>query len=230
MIDWHSHVLPKMDDGSRSIEESVAMLDSLAAQGVSIVIATPHFGADEESVEAFLQRRAQAYEALTRHMTPEHPQVLCGAEVKYYPGIAKMKELGQLAVQGTNVLLLEMPMARWTEYAIKELVELAGTRGLTIVMAHIERYLPLQSRGTVEWLCANGLLMQVNATFFERVRTKRRALRLMNAGMIHMIGSDCHNLTSRPPRLHIAYDLMKKRFGDEFVNQMIEFGHSVLKY
>jgi protein-tyrosine phosphatase len=156
--------------------------------------------------------------------------VLCGAEVKYYPGIAKMQELGQLAIQGTNVLLLEMPMARWTDYVVKELVELAGTRGLAIVMAHIERYLPLQSRGTMEWLCTNGLLMQVNATFFERFRTKRQALRMLGAGMIHMIGSDCHNLTSRPPRLHIAYGLIEKRFGGEFIRQMNEFGHSVLKH
>ena len=92
MIDWHSHLLPKMDDGSRSVEESVSMLDLLGEQGVSIVLATPHFGADEESVDEFLERRAHAYERLAPHIKPEHPRVLCGAEVKYYPGISKMQD------------------------------------------------------------------------------------------------------------------------------------------
>jgi protein-tyrosine phosphatase len=229
MIDWHSHVLPKMDDGSRSVEESVSMLDLLSEQGVSTVIATPHFSADEESVDTFLERRAQAYERLEPHVKPEHPRVLCGAEVKYYPGISKMQELPLLTIEGTNILLLEMPMARWTDYVIKELIELAGTRGLTIAMAHIERYVGFQSRGVVEWLCANGLWMQVNATFFERVRTRRQAQRFLGRGMIHLIGSDCHNLTSRPPRLHVAYGLIQKRWGEEIVHQMHEFGHRALK-
>jgi protein-tyrosine phosphatase len=230
MIDWHSHILPKMDDGSRSVEESVCMLDSLKTQGVSLAIATPHFCADEESIDAFLQRRAASYQMLSQSINSSHPHVLCGAEVKYYPGISKMQHLELLAAENTNVLLLEMPMAKWTEYAIKELVELAGTRGLTIVMAHIERYSAMQSRGTVEWLCANGLLMQVNASFFERVGTRRRALRLLDRGMIHLIGSDCHNLTSRPPRLNVAYELIEKRRGTDYVLQMNEFGHRALKY
>jgi tyrosine-protein phosphatase YwqE len=48
--------------------------------------------------------------------------------------------------------------------------------------------------------------------------------------MIHLIGSDCHNLTSRPPRLHTAYEVIEKRRGEEYVFQMNEFGHRVLKY
>ncbi len=229
MIDWHSHVLPKMDDGSRSVEESVSMLELLREQGVSIVVATPHFDADDESVDTFLERRAHAYQRLAPHLKPEHPRVLCGAEVKYYPGIAKMKELPQLTIEGTNILLLEMPMAKWTDYATKELIELSGTRGLTIVMAHIERYIEMQDRGVVEWLCDNGLWMQVNATFFERFRTRRQAMRLLGRGMIRVIGSDCHNLTSRPPRLQNAYDLIQKRWGEELVHQMHEFGHRALE-
>lgn len=229
MIDWHSHVLPKMDDGSRSIEESISMLDFLSEQGVSIVIATPHFDADDESVDIFLERRAHAYQSLAPHLKPEHPRVFCGAEVKYYPGIAKMKDLSRLTMEGTNILLLEMPMAKWSDYMVKELVELAGTRGLTIVMAHIERYIGMQKRGVVDWLCANGIWMQVNATFFERIRTRRQAMRLLGRGVIRVIGSDCHNLTSRPPRLRTAYDLIQKRWGEDVVHQIHGVGHRALK-
>ena len=53
MIDWHNHLLPNMDDGSRSVEESLAMLRAQAAQGVTTVMATPHFYANDESVASF---------------------------------------------------------------------------------------------------------------------------------------------------------------------------------
>ena len=229
MSDWHSHILPLMDDGSQSVEESLMMLNALHAQGVSVVVATPHFMANEESVDAFLQRRELAFQTLAQSMTLEHPRVLCGAEVKYYPGIAKMQDLSRLAIENTNILLLEMPMTRWTDHSVKELVELSSVRGLTIVLAHIERYLGLQKRGTIEWLCANGLLMQVNATFFEKIVTKHRALRLLDRGFIHMVGSDCHNLSSRPPRLRSAYDWIEKRRGRDYVIQLSKFGHKAFK-
>ena len=57
MIDWHSHILPKIDDGSRSLEETLELLKMLKSQGINTVIATPHFYADDESVESFLSRR-----------------------------------------------------------------------------------------------------------------------------------------------------------------------------
>ena len=228
MIDWHSHILPEMDDGSQSVHESESMLESLKSQGATCVIATPHFLANEESVEDFLMRRRASYEMLMRNRDCGQLRVICGAEVKYYPGIAKMKDLEKLAIENTKFLLLEMPMTRWTEYTVKELIELAGVRGLTIIMAHIERYLNLQAKGTIERLYENGLLMQVNASFFERIGSRRKALRMLGSGMIHFIGSDCHNMTTRPPRLDSAYSIIEKNFGEYYISQMNEFGYHAL--
>ena len=64
MIDWHSHILPAMDDGSKDVAESISMLGMQTSQGVGTVIATPHFYANDETVAAFLKRRAEASEAL----------------------------------------------------------------------------------------------------------------------------------------------------------------------
>ena len=229
MIDWHSHMLPEMDDGSQSVDESISMLNLLKEQGVTCVIATPHFYANEEPVENFLKRRDRARELLAQSMSEEHPRVLCGAEVKYYPGISKMKDLERLAIEGTRILLLEMPMKRWTEYTVKELIQLAATRGLTIVMAHIERYLAFHDVELIERLCDNGLLMQVNASFFERRASRRKALRLLKGGLIHVIGSDCHNLTTRAPSLLPAYELIEKKTGEELLSHLTAFGHRVLE-
>ena len=127
------------------------------------------------------------------------------------------------------MLLLEMSMTHWTDFTVHELTELAGTRGLTIVMAHIERYLGYVDLKTIRQLCESGLYMQVNASFFERFLSRGKACRLLDSGLIHFIGSDCHNLTSRPPRIAAAYEVIGKRFGEDFVSQMVEFGYSTLE-
>ena len=79
MIDLHSHILPQMDDGSRSVDESLQMLAALAAQGVTDVAATPHFYASENSPERFLARRRHAWQRLAPHLTASLPTVHLGA-------------------------------------------------------------------------------------------------------------------------------------------------------
>ena len=229
MIDWHSHILPGVDDGSRDIDQSLMMLDELIDQQVDTVLATPHFFAGEESVDEFLNRRHAAYDALCSRLGDRDVRVLCGAEVKYYAGISRMADLEKLAIGNTRLLLLEMSMEKWTDFTIQELTELAGTRGLKIVMAHVERYLGYIDVKTIRRLCENGLYMQVNAGFFERILSRNKACRLLNSGLIHFIGSDCHNLTSRPPRVSAAYELIRKRFGEEFLSQMVEYGSYTLE-
>ena len=71
--------------------------------------------------------------------------------------------------------------------------------------------------------------MQVNASFFINAFSKRKALRLLGSGRIHFIGSDAHNMTSRPPRLAAAYERIEKKFGDDYIFQMNEYGHDILK-
>jgi protein-tyrosine phosphatase len=217
-----------MDDGSANLAESIAMLERQAQQGVKTVIATPHFYANEESIESFLQRRKNAYGLLSQSLKEAHPHVFCGADVRYYPGISKLENLGALAIEGTRMLLLEMPMVKWTEYTVKELIELAGTRGLTVVMAHIERYLALQGKAVFERLRRNGLLMQVNASLFERIGGRHKGLKLLSSGMVQFIGSDCHNLTTRAPSLGGAYEYVERKFGKDFVDQMNDFGYRAL--
>ena len=127
------------------------------------------------------------------------------------------------------MLLLEMSMSKWTDFTVRELTEMASTRGLKIVMAHIERYLGYIDLQTIRRLCENGLYMQVNAGFFERFHGRNKACKLLESGMIHYIGSDCHNMTSRPPKIVSAYEVIERRFGEDFVAQMVDFGYDALK-
>ncbi len=228
MIDFHAHILSGVDDGSKSVDESLLMLKALADQGVKTVIATPHFYANDESVDEFIDRRNKAYELLV-DKAPDVPNIILGAEVRYYDGISRLQDLKKLRIEGTKFLLLEMPFSRWTEYAIKEIVDIASRGKITLVLAHIDRYLSMQSKDTLVRLLENGVLFQANASFFGRVLGASKAVRMLKENQIHFIGSDCHNLTDRAPNMHKAIQVIKKRIGNTAVGDYINFGNSLFQ-
>jgi protein-tyrosine phosphatase len=215
MLDFHAHILPRVDDGSRSVAESLAMLESMREQGITTVVATPHFYADDESVETFLGRRGGALEALCER-PPGSPDIRLGAEVRYYEGISRLSDLAKLRIQGTHLMLLEMPFSRWSEYAVREVVDIATQGRITPVLAHVERYLFLQKKDVASRLLECGVLFQTNASFLSERRYRRRALNMIANGQIHFIGSDCHNLTSRPPDIANAYSILENKLGATF--------------
>ena len=227
MIDWHSHILPGMDDGSKDAAESIEMLAMQAAQGVSTVVATPHFYANDETVASFLERRSKALEDLKAQLPENAPRILLGAEVRYYQGISRLEGLKDLTMEGSKLLLLEMPMGVWTESMVRELVELSGKSSVRIVLAHVDRYLRLQKQSVWDRILESGILMQVNSNFFTSLASRRKAIALLAAGMVQFVGSDCHNLTSRPPILGKALDVIRKKLGDDFLDQMKQYGYSL---
>lgn len=230
LIDWHSHVLHQIDDGSRNVAESISMIEALASQGVSTVIATPHFYADDDSVASFLEKRNKACEELKKQLDENSPQILLGAEVKYYQGISRMENLRDLCIEDSKLLLLEMPISRWTEYTVKELSELSCKADMEIILAHFERYIGYQKRSVCERIIEDGILMQANASFFISPASRRKAVSWLEQGLIHFLGSDCHNMTSRPPRIGKAFDVISREFSDNYLYQMNEYGHAMLEH
>lgn len=228
MIDFHSHVLPGIDDGSRSVEMSLQMLEALKKQGVDTVCATSHFYATQRSPTRFLQRRSEAYEALKAALPEDAPAIQLGAEVLYFPGISHMAELPQLCLEGTKLLLLEMPFESWTEYMIREVAELARASEFKILMAHIERYYFQQPVSVWDDFLDQGILMQSNAEFFLPFSSRGKALRLLKEGRIHLLGSDCHNMTSRAPRMDEAAKRIRRRLGEETLSEIDELGRYFL--
>ena len=216
MIDFHSHILPKMDDGSRSTEESLAMLKALSNQGIETVIATPHFNANDESVDSFIKRRADSYGKLKESVQSEIPDIKLGAEVRYYEGISRLEGIEELCVEGTNLLLLEMPFGRWTEYIVKELTDISCSGKVIIVLAHIDRYLKFQKWSVFETLLENGVMMQLNASFINHFLNRRKAAWLLKSGAVQFVGSDCHNMAGRAPDIGKAYAFLKQKLGPDF--------------
>lgn len=216
LVDFHSHILPGMDDGSKSLEESIAMLRMEAEQGIQHVVATPHFYANHDTPERFLARREKAARLLRQELDryPELPALHIGAEVHYFSGMSHSEILTQLTIAGNHYILIEMPQPPWTEGMYRELEAVWDRQGLTPILAHIDRYIrPLRTYGIPGRLSELPVLVQANAEFFLRRETAGMALRLLSQGMIHLLGSDCHNTDSRPPNLGSVLALIEKRLG-----------------
>ncbi len=229
MTDFHSHILPKMDDGSRSPEESAEMLKELSRQGIKRVVATPHFYANDESVADFLGRRRASFERLSAAMTAEMPEVVLGAEVRYYDGISRLQELKSLCIQGTELLLLEMPEKRWTEYTLRELEDIACAGRVTLVLAHVDRCIEYQKADTFFRLQSSGVLMQINAEYVNGFFTRFKAASLVKKGTVHFIGSDCHNMADRKPDIGRAYKILKNRLGADFLQSLEIYTNEIIK-
>lgn len=216
MIDFHTHILPEMDDGSQSMEESLSMLREEWAQGVDTVILTPHFYPKNESLTRFLKRRDESFQRLQAVMAEDGsiPKLVTGAEVYFFRGIAESDILPELAITGTNLVLVEMPVAKWSEQMLLELGEIHSRTGLIPVVAHVERYLKPNGRHLPDVLAELPVLVQANSSFFLRFGTRRRAMHLLRRGKIHLLGSDCHSMTGRTPNLGAATERIQRVLGD----------------
>lgn len=218
IVDFHSHILPGIDDGSASVEESVQMLQAEAQQGIRHVVATPHFYANYDSPHHFLKRRAAAEQLLRESMQKYMglPEVTVGAEVYYFPGISESELLLELTIGGKRCILIEMPHAPWTKAMYRELEGIYVKQGLTPVIAHVDRYIsPFRTMEIPERLAELPVLVQANAEFFIQRSTSRMALRMLNADKIQLLGSDCHNLKDRIPNLGSALEKIQKKLGNE---------------
>lgn len=228
MIDFHTHILPKLDDGSRSTEESVAMLEELRLQGVAEAVLTPHFYANHSSPSDFFERRTAAWESLRQHYKADAPKLRLGAEVRYFDGINRYEDLDRFCIEGTQILLLEMPDGPWTKRMTLTLAELNERSGITVLLAHIERYWRCQPKEIRRELAESGIRMQLSAEHVIDRRTRREALKMLRSGTAHVLGSDCHNMTSRKPNMSEAVAIITRKLGTEFAQSICENGRLLL--
>ena len=150
MIDVHCHVLPKIDDGSKSVEMSIEMMKQSYAQGIDTMIATPHFYISHTDVEHFAKRRQNAYDTLMEAIDgmTDMPKLNLGAEVLFFNGISVFDDLEKLTVNNNGeYLLLEMPFSKWNDKILREVESLMYDRKLKVIIAHIERFIDFQ-KGT----------------------------------------------------------------------------------
>lgn len=233
MIDFHCHILPGIDDGSKSVAMSLEMLHMEWKQGVHQVIATPHFYASKDSMKHFLERRKQSYETLMEaaEMGGETiPDIRLGAEVYYFRGIGQADHMEQLCIEGTKVLLLEMPFCQWEKEMYEDIRQLIRYEGFTVVLAHVERYPQFQKSMDVwDEIMKLPLYIQMNMGPFLNWNKKRKALRLLKEYDTVLVGSDAHNLTSRIPNLADGRQVIEKHMGASYLKKIDALEERLLK-
>lgn len=228
IIDFHTHILPGIDDGAKNIEESIALLDMLAENGTEIVVATPHFYSEENSISNFIKNRNDAYEKLKPHLKPNHPKILLGAEVLYNPLLVGKELLYELKIQGTDFVLLEMPYSELDDDIIDNVANIANAMDLKLIIAHIERYLHFTSFRSLLKLMDLDVLGQINAKSLTRFSSKHACFKLIKRGCVHAIGTDIHRVSRPVPFVKEAIEIIDKKFGDGFTESIMEKEKAIL--
>lgn len=233
MLDAHSHFLPRIDDGAKNTEMSVQMLKESYAQGVRTMIATPHFYVDSHSsADSFIKKRQASYERLLEVLgeDKEIPEIILGSEVYFFKGMAGYEGLEKLCIGQSSYLLLEMPFEQWNSRIIREVEDMIYNRKLNIIIAHLERYLSFQKDYQyAQQLLELGVMVQINAESIIGFFTRRKMLGLIKNKVVHLVGSDCHNLTNRSPNLEAAYKIIEKKIGKEAVLYLKDRSSSFLQ-
>jgi protein-tyrosine phosphatase len=216
LVDIHSHILPGLDDGAKTLEDAVAMLRLAVEAGTTDIVATPHanlqFAYDPErigrkiaEVQAAAGPAPRIHRGCDFHLTLENIQ-----DALDHPG--------KYTINGKRYLLVEFSellIPRTTQDIFDRLLN----AGLTPIVTHPERNALLHTRleQLQSWV-ENGALVQVTAhsllgTFGRTVKSV--ATELMNRNLAHFIASDAHDTKHRPPVLREAYQQVEKTWGPE---------------
>jgi protein-tyrosine phosphatase len=122
-----------------------------------------------------------------------------------------------------------MPPAPWSEEIYRELENIWEKWGITPIVAHIDRYIrPFRTYGIPKRLSRLPVLVQANAEFFLEKATTGMASRMLKKDQIQLLGSDCHNLTSRAPNLGAATAIIEKKIGPGLLPELTAYARELL--
>ena len=233
MIDLHTHILPGVDDGAKSVQDSLNMLYVQYEQGVDTVVLTPHFYPDREDSTSFLKRRKAAWEELVQTICslPQQdqlrlPKIVLGAAVAYVPGLQMMEHLAAVCIGNTKNMLLELPFYLWDSSFIHHLYDFLGRAGVTPVLAHIDRYFGIQKKKQLDEVLDLGLPAQVGTDTINWAGSP--AMKLLRQGRGHLLASDCHDMKSRTPNLRQAMMAVRKKLGQERCEELMEMADQLV--
>lgn len=223
MIDIHSHILFGVDDGAKTIEDSLALIEEMYNQGVKILILTPHrrknmFEKSKQEIEENFKKLKQAVKEKYNDLI----RIYLGTEIYYTEDVLDKIEKNEIhSMAGTRNVLVEFNYGirvKDLEDAIYNIV----TLGKTPIIAHIERYDCLEKNDeTILNLIELGAKMQVNAESILKINLfgdnkkvyKKRAKYFLENDLVDIIASDAHNLSTRKPYMKKAYDIIVDKYG-----------------
>ncbi|MGB8452071.1 MAG: CpsB/CapC family capsule biosynthesis tyrosine phosphatase [Anaerocolumna sp.] len=224
-IDIHSHILPEIDDGSKSMEQTIHMVKLAYEEGIRTMVATPHFHEGSyEHPPSILEYKLQKVKEAVKDIVPEM-NILLGSEIYYSHEIVRLLRRNRMpAIAGTKYILVEfstMADYRYIKNGLQEFV----MEGYLPVIAHVERYVDVtKDLGRVMELIDMGVCIQVNADSITGETGRYYhgiAKKLLKYQYIHIIATDTHSDGARAPRIRKCFDYVVKKYGDEYAKELL---------
>ena len=203
LVDLHCHILPGIDDGAKNLDVSMSSIQKEMEDGVVGIVFTPHFHYERITLDAFVQQRKMAYRSVVAQLAERKLPlaVKLGAEVYFTTALASL-DLSKLASAGSRYILIEFPTSIHPG-GIEDTLFAVQNRGYTPILAHVERYPYVTEDPTLlyRWV-SSGALAQINASGLVRSgHTAKWLHKLLDWNLVHLMCSDCHSVTTRPPNL-----------------------------
>lgn len=224
VCDIHSHILPGIDDGARNIEETMQALRQAYQQGLRAVIATPHYYPER------YEPTAQTVLDLCREVKKQCRQegmdirIYPGQECFYYSGLADKLDQGEvLTLADSRYVLTEfLPDSPYVQ--MQQGLAQLQQHGYRPVLAHFERYECLEREERLQELKNRGILLQMNFDTFTQKKhwfQKNPWRRLLQNGMVDLVGSDCHGTHFRPYHAQESLQWMEQHLNSEICQRIL---------
>lgn len=213
MKDLHTHCLPAMDDGAKTVEESIEMLCESFKQGVTFCAATPHCILHEQSdIDVFLQKREKRFNLLKKQLSDKNcdvPKLILGAEIYFDNDISKYEGIEKLCLTDTNKILVEFPVTGYNKRYTEWLYNL-NIKGLIPIIAHLDRY-PFWEEVLRE-LSGLSIIYQINDSRMLTFSGRHFIKQALKKDAYCVFSSDMHNTVDRVSHMGKAYAKAKIHF------------------
>lgn len=224
-FDLHSHMLCGVDDGASDQTQMFEMLEVSYNDGVRAICLTPHFtpylyGDTFESSE-------KSFALLKEYAQQSHPdmQLFLGHELGYHSGCLDALHSGRCrSLAGSRYVLMDFP-ADVDFFEIDNAIDILLRDGYIPVLAHTERYISLHKRiSWIETFVDQGGVIQINASSVRGdwgTNVQRQWIKLLRDGLVHVISSDAHDLSERPPLMSVCMGYLEKNYGKEVIQNLV---------
>lgn len=216
MIDIHTHIIHCVDDGSKSLEDSIQIIVNEIEQGVTDIICTPHYrlGMFETSGDQCKENFEILKSEVIKRKLPVN--LYFGREVYYHQNALNtvLSSPVNYCINNTNIVLLEFSYTRNPD--IEEIIYQFKRRGFQVIIAHIERYQYLNDIDDIRELKKMGALIQINASTIagkHTLKEKHKVLKYIKEGLVDFVASDIH--ATRTNYMKKAYDIVAKKYGKD---------------
>ncbi len=223
-FDLHSHMLCGVDDGAKTAEEMFSMLEMAYEDGIRAICLTPHYSPYLFGDTS--KKSAESFALLQRYVAEKHSdmRIFLGHELGYHhSGLEALNNGSCRSVAGSRYVLVDFPETA-EFFEIQAAMDSLQRAGYFPILAHTERYRCLFSHiGWIEEFVENGGVVQLNASSVNGSWGRGAAKqwkKLIRRGLAHIISSDAHNLTSRPPLISVCLPFLQKHCDAQTIRRL----------